>query len=109
MNFLLAASMLLATAVQGDGHLTRGIGQYPGDPSEYYAPTVSWSDGDSLTNVALHRAAWASSTYDYNHTAHLVTDGISDTAEPAILTVTTPAGRLPRREAEWGAVQFFRG
>ena len=100
-NLLLAASMLLATAAQGAGFLTRGIGQYPGDPSEYFAPTVSWAEGDSLTNVALHCASWASSTYDYNHTAHLVTDGICDTAEPAILTVATPAGRLPRREAEW--------
>ena len=93
--------MILSTAVQGTDDQTRGIGQYPGNPSEYFAPTVSWTSSDALTNVALHRAAWASSACDYNHTAHLATDGISGTSEPATLTVTTPAGRLPRREAEW--------
>ena len=93
--------MQLATATQGADDQTRGIGQYPGHPDEYFAPTVSWTSSDALTNVALHRAAWASSTCDYNHTAHLVTDGICDTSEPATITVTTPAGRLPRREAEW--------
>ena len=51
---------------------TRGIGQYPGAPNEYFAPTVSWADGQTLTNVALHRRAYASSAIDYNHTAHLV-------------------------------------
>jgi hypothetical protein len=101
MNLLLAACMHLATATQGADDQTRGIGQYPGHPDEYFAPTVSWTSSDALTNVALHRAAWASSTCDYNHTAHLVTDGICDTSEPATITVTTPAGRLPRREAEW--------
>ena len=101
MNLLLAACMHLATAAQGADDQTRGIGQYPGHPDEYFAPTVSWTSSDVLTNVALHRAAWASSTCDYNHTAHLVTDGICDTSEPATITVTTPAGRLPRREAEW--------
>ena len=101
MNLILAASMLLATSVQGGGDQSRGIGNYPGNPKEYFAPTVSWTNSDELTNVALHRAAWASSTYDYNHTAHLVTDGICDTTEPATLSVTTPARRLSRREAEW--------
>lgn len=100
-NLILAASMLLATITPGADDLTKGIGQYPGNPNENFAPIVSWTNSDALTNVALHRAAWASSTYDYNHTAHLVTDGICDTLEPATLTVTTPAGRLPRREAEW--------
>ena len=89
-----------ALAVWADG--TRGIGQYPGSPSEYFAPTVSWSAGSGeLSNVALHRVAFASSTVDYNHVAHLVTDGLYDHREPAILTVSTPDGVLPRKEAEW--------
>ncbi|MCR4581953.1 MAG: discoidin domain-containing protein [Prevotella sp.] len=100
ITFLLC-SLLFATP-QAENEETRGIGQYPGAPSEYFAPTVSWTDGGgTLTNVALHRAAYASSARDYNHTAHLVTDGICDTQEPAVLTVCTPAGQLPRREAEW--------
>ena len=101
LQLLLTASMFLASASPVADDQTRGIGQYPGCQSEYFAPTVSWASSDVLTNVALHRKAWASSTCDYNHTAHLVTDGICDTSEPATLTVTTPAGVLPRREAEW--------
>ena len=93
--------LLTATlAVWADG--TRGIGQYPGSPSEYYAPTVSWNAGSGqLSNIALHRVAYASSTLDYNHVAHLVTDGLYDQREPATLTVSTPSGVLPRKEAEW--------
>ena len=83
---------------------TRGIGQYPGSQDEYFAPSLNWvhhSDSHIFSNIALHRAAWASSTRDYNHTAHLVTDGYVGDEEPALLTVSTPAGILPRREAEW--------
>ena len=101
MKILLLTTILLS-ALQMEADDTRGIGQYPGAPSEYFAPTVSWTDGGgALANVALHRAAYASSSLDYNHTAHLVTDGICDNAEPAMLTVSTPNGKLPRREAEW--------
>ena len=100
-NFLFITCALFANVAQGAENQTRGIGHYPGAISEYFAPTVSWTDGGKLTNVALHRAAWASSAYDYNHTAHLVTDGICDSTEPAALKVSTPSGTLPRREAEW--------
>ena len=96
---LLSILMLSALSMHADD--TRGIGQYPGAPSEYFAPTVGWTDDGTITNVALHRAAYASSSLDYNHTAHLVTDGICDNADPATLTVSTPDGKLPRREAEW--------
>ena len=83
---------------------TRGIGQYPGSQDEYFAPSLNWlhhSGSHIFSNIALHRAAWASSTRDYNHTAHLVTDGCVGDEEPALLTVSTPSGTLPRREAEW--------
>ena len=99
-NLLLASMILSVTPIEADD--TRGIGQYPGAQNEFFAPSVSWTKGKGeLTNVALHRAAYASSAIDYNHTAHLVTDGICDNTEPATLTVSTPGGRLPRREAEW--------
>ncbi len=92
----------MSASAQQKVDFTRGIGQYPGAPSEYYAPTVSWTEGGQvLTNVALYRAAYASSACDYNHTAHLVTDGICDLSEPTLLKVSTPAGELPRKEAEW--------
>ncbi|MBR6962444.1 MAG: discoidin domain-containing protein [Prevotella sp.] len=102
MKNILLLACLLASATFESVAQTRGIGLYPGAPSEYYAPSVSWAQGDgSLTNVALHRVAYASSAIDYNHTAHLVTDGICNDEQPATLTVFTPQGQLPRREAEW--------
>ena len=101
MNLCLLVSLLLSVA-QGSDDRTRGIGQYPGAPDEFFAPTVTWTENSqSLSNVALHRTALASSTYDYNHTAHLVTDGICDDRLPAMLQASTPKGLLPRREAEW--------
>ena len=96
----LTVSQVLAQTVTE----TRGIGQYPGSQDEYFAPSLNWlhySDSRIFRNIALHRAAWASSTRDYNHTAHLVTDGCIGDEEPALLTVSTPVGTLPRREAEW--------
>lgn len=102
MNLLFLSCMMLVTTAKSNDDGTRGIGLYPGNPHEYFAPTVSWTTGEGqLTNVALHRMAYASTTKDYNHTAHLVTDGICDTTEPATLIVTTPDGQLSRREAEW--------
>lgn len=98
---LLMIGGLLGMAPMSDVEPTRGIGQYPGAQSEYFAPKVKWETVSELTNVAQWCAAYASSTVDYNHTAHLVTDGISGQEEPALLKVSTPDGVLPRREAEW--------
>ena len=64
-------------------------------------PQTDGNHTPARQNLALHRAAWASSTVDYNQTAHLVTDGICDDAAPSMLIVSTPEGRLPRREAQW--------
>ena len=64
-------------------------------------PMMLAAQTNEVTNLALHRQAWASSAIDYNMTAHLVTDGICDSTKPMPLTVRTPQGRLPRREAEW--------
>ncbi|WP_051651885.1 discoidin domain-containing protein [Prevotella sp. P6B1] len=102
LTTLLSCIGMCAVAAPGNTDYTRGIGRYPGAQSEYYAPAVSWVDnGQTLSNVALHRAAWASSSIDYNHTAHLVTDGICNTAPPVRLKVSTQDGVLPRKEAEW--------
>ena len=84
---------------QADGSLTRGIGRYPGDPVAFFGPTARTA-ANGQRNLALHRSALASSTVDYNLTAHLVTDGIV-ADRSGHLTVTTPEGVLPRREAEW--------
>ena len=98
---VLCLASLWTMSVQASTDHTRGIGQYPGAPSEYFAPSVSWIDAQTQSNVALHRKAYASSTIDYNHTAHLVTDGICDVGEPSLLKVSTQDGALSRKEAEW--------
>ena len=65
------------------------------------AVLISCTPDQDRINLALHRAATASSTYDYNLTAQLVTDGIVGTGEPSWLKVTTAQGELPKREKEW--------
>ena len=67
---------------------TRGIGIYPGDPREDFSPSMI-VDSTSYRNLALHRAAYHSSSYDYNLTANLVTDGIKETSAPHRIVVST--------------------
>src|SRR5271166_2286464 len=51
---------------------TRGIGIYPGAPSENFCPELV-IDGSTYRNLALLRPAYHSSSYVYNLTAQLVT------------------------------------
>ena len=79
---------------------TRGIGLYPGAPDQNFAPTLAL-DTTTYRNLALRRPASHSSSYDYNLTAQLVTDGIQDTRLPAWVSVTTSTqGRLPKPDRE---------
>ncbi len=79
---------------------TRGLGVYPGDPAEYRGPTMV-PDGAAYRNLALHRPAYHSSSYDYNLTAQLVTDGIRETALPRwIATSTSAQGILSKNRRE---------
>ncbi len=80
-------------------HFTRGIGIYPGDPADYVGPTLV-SGGSSTRNLALLRPAYHSSSYDYNLTAQLVTDGISTTERPTWITVSINDSTLPKEERE---------
>lgn len=85
--------------VAGVGQHNRAIGQYPGNPNEYYGPELV--PGGEYRNVALHRTTKQSSSWDFNLTSQLLTDGMIETVEPAWLTVTTPDGEVPihKREA----------
>ena len=65
------------------------------------AAMIGCTSNDPIVNIALNKAACASSSYDYNLTAQLITDGVVETAEPAWLRVSTAEGKLPRREKEW--------
>lgn len=53
-----------------------------------------------VENIALHRCTTASSSYDHNLTAQLLTDGIVPDAGPAWLEVVTPDGSIDRVERE---------
>jgi hypothetical protein len=80
---------------------TRGISVYPGDPREDFSPELLIDNG-SYRNLALHRPAYHSSSYDYNLTAQLVTDGIKDTQWPSwVATSTDSAGMLSKIEREF--------
>ncbi len=79
---------------------TRGLGVYPGDPSQYDGPSLV-VDSTTYRNLALHRPAYQSSAYDYNLTAPLVTDGIKESVMPQwIATSTSDRGLLPKNERE---------
>ncbi len=79
---------------------TRGIGVYPGDPQQYFGPTLQ-IDAANYRNLALHRPAWHSSSYDFNLTAQLITDGIKATALPRTVVVSASGrGTLPKIERE---------
>ncbi len=79
---------------------TRGIGIYPGAPREYFSPDLI-PDTTSYRNLALLRPAYHSSSYDYNLTAQLVTDGIKETRPPTWIVVSDGVrGPLPKTERE---------
>jgi len=91
---------LTAVCVAGAQPYTRGIGVYPGDPKEDFGPALV-IDGSTYRNLALHRPAYHSSSYDYNLTAQLITDGIKETALPRwLVTATSEGGVLPKARRE---------
>lgn len=81
-------------------YYTRGIGQYPGSPAEDFSPNLK-PDYDNYRNIAKLRTAYHSSSYDYNLTAQLATDGIITSQEPQYITMSTPEGKIAKRESEW--------
>ena len=89
-----------ASTGSATNEFTRGVGVYPGDPREDFSPEFV-VDKSTYRNLALLRPAYHSSSYDYNLTAQLVTDGIKDTHPPAwVATSTSSRGALPKTERE---------
>src|SRR5271170_7402312 len=87
-------------AMKGGVGYTRGVGMYPGAPDENFSPELV-IDNTTYRNLALLRPAYHSSSYDYNLTAQLVTDGIKDTTLPAwVSTAISLRGTLPKSERE---------
>jgi hypothetical protein len=96
---------MCAMALNGQQY-TKGVGVYPGDPKQDFAPDVIVhpelvESARRFRNLALRRPAYQSSAYDYNLTAQLVTDGINETKPPRWFVVTTSdRGVLPKQERE---------
>ena len=78
---------------------TRGIGIYPGEPAAYTGPELVPA-GRGYRNLALHRVARHSSSYDYNLTAQLATDGIHASQMPYTLSLAANGEPLPRHDRE---------
>lgn len=95
--YLLLAGAILAACT--NTQTTRGIGVYPGDSQEYDGPQLAEAGG-SYRNLALHRAAWHSSSYDYNLTGHLVTDGIVSNEAPFTIDVLANGNMVENRLKE---------
>ena len=86
-------------ALQGQ-HFTRGVGIYPGDPRQNFAVTLVPDTSQTYRNLALHRAAYQSSSYDFNLTSQLATDGIRETKLPRWFSISTNEGPLTRQQRE---------
>ena len=106
------AVCLWMSVFSAQAQTTRGIGVYPGAPEEYFGPQLV---GDTtFRNLARGRLVRQSSSFDFNMTAQLLTDGIvaqkSRTKSPShsgegsgvgpFLEVSTPDGQLPQRQRE---------
>lgn len=92
---LILALMVLAVSACSNGDYTRGIGVYPGKVEDYTGPEII-PGVDGYRNLAQNRAAWHSSSYDYNLTAQLATDGIISSTQPVILSVETSDGPVDK-------------
>ena len=71
-RIILPLAAILAASCSQTGTYTRGIGVYPGNPDEYSGPEAVTGNAE-YRNLALKRAAWHSSSYDYNLPAQLAT------------------------------------
>lgn len=92
-------AVLLSACHRVEDRYTRGIGIYPGRPSEDFSPGLA--PDDSYRNIAMLRPVYQSSAYDYNLTSQLLTDGIIENDMPAYISVATHKGIVPKNEREW--------
>ena len=73
----------------------------PGRRKKDFSPSMK-IEAKAYRNLALHRPAYQSSSYDYNCTAQLITDGIKETQLPSWIVVTTSSdGVVKRNERGW--------
>ena len=110
----IACCSLVSFSCTHKDKFTRGIGIYPGNPAESFAPALK-PDKDNYRNIARYRPAYHSSSYDYNLTAQLITDGIITQGVPNYFSLKTTEGVVAKNEREWlldhvtGSVKEIRG
>ncbi|MDP4192282.1 MAG: beta-glycosidase, partial [Bacteroidota bacterium] len=98
--FLFAVlNLSLAIACYGQTH-NLGVGVYPGNPKENFAPSML-ADKITYRNIALLKPVYSSSSYDFNLTAQLITDGIKEKKMPGWIVASTRDGILPRNQREY--------
>jgi len=101
VSILIAMSMSASLFTIQAQEYTRGVGIYPGEVNADFSPSMK-IDAMNYRNLALHRPAYQSSSYDFNCTAQLITDGIKETKLPGWVIVTTSSeGPLKRNERGW--------
>ncbi|MBP2671755.1 MAG: Beta-mannosidase, partial [candidate division NC10 bacterium] len=94
-------TVALAVIAYSAERYTRGAGVYPGNPEEDFAPVLV-PDRSTYRNLALLRPAYHSSSYDFNLTAQLVTDGIRETRLPRrLVTTLSSTGMVKKHEREF--------
>ena len=97
---IVAATICICSCCNKDNNAyNRGIGVYPGNPAEDFSPILSVDK--TYKNIALNRAVYTSSSYDYYLTGQLITDGIVEESLPKYLTMETSEGKGIKREREW--------
>ncbi len=96
---LAVSGICAAFATSAMAQQSRGIGVYPGNPKQYFGPSIQ--QDSELRNLALHRAVYQSGAHDFNLTAQLITDGVVvDKEQPAFLDVLANGKPLPANERE---------
>ena len=109
ISFVAVFVCLMCNGVQISAQTTRGIGVYPGAAEEFFGPQLV--AGDGYRNLARGRMVYQSSSFDFNMTAQVLTDGIIQGVKelgskgvkkngPVFLEVSTPDGQLPQRQRE---------
>lgn len=65
-----------------------GIGKYPGNPSENFAPSIKY-DKKIYKNIAFLRPVYGSGSYDFCLTPQLLTDGVIETEMPGWIVTSS--------------------
>jgi hypothetical protein len=95
-----SSSTVPAASIARPTEYTRGVGIYPGEPTAHFGPVLI-PDTTHYRNLALLRPAYHSSSYDYNLTAQLVTDGIKASNLPQWIVVSDASqGPLSKENRE---------